>query len=71
MPLSFSKSFILSLDFIPGTMDECGQYARLLHRKSDGVTRKKIPGCNSDKKLISGKKKVATLSLKITVLLIL
>jgi hypothetical protein len=32
------------------------------HRKSDGANSKKIPGCNSDKKLIFGKKKVAILA---------
>jgi site-specific DNA recombinase len=31
------------------------------NRKSDGKTKKEIPGCNSDKKLIFFKKKVATL----------
>jgi hypothetical protein len=40
-------------------------------RKSDGATKKKISGCNSAKKLVFFKIKVATLSLKITVHLIL
>jgi hypothetical protein len=31
-----------------------------IYRKSDCATKKKIPACNSDKKLIFGKKKVAT-----------
>jgi hypothetical protein len=40
------------------------------YRKSEFLNNM-IPGCNSDKKLIFLKKKVATLSLKITVHLIL
>jgi len=51
-----------------------GRFLEILleyYRKSDGPPMKKIPGCNSTKKPIFFKKKVATLSLKITVHLIL
>jgi hypothetical protein len=43
----------------------------MIYKRSDGAAPKMIPGCNSAKKLVFFKKKVATLSLKISVLLIL
>jgi hypothetical protein len=59
----------MSLDYskiIGGQKNQAAFY-----RKSISTNKKKIPGCNSDKKSEFQNLKVATLSLKITIHLIL